>query len=99
LTKLQRADLRAIFAKQEKIFSGKRGHYPFKKMHLELIPGAQPVHAKTYPVSRNQLEVFQKVNALLSSAFSLAWVEPSGFLPLSLHPRKMDVYIGLVILI
>jgi hypothetical protein len=94
LTKLQCADLRAIFAKQEKLFSGKRGHYPFKKMHLALIPGAQPVHAKTYPVSRKtypvsrkQIEVFQKELeclvelGVLSRVGGTKWVSPTFITP------------------
>jgi hypothetical protein len=46
----QQADLHNILSKHTKLFCGKLGHYKAKKMHLELLPGAQPKHAKPYSV-------------------------------------------------
>jgi hypothetical protein len=42
--KEQRSDLLEVFSKQTKLFSGKLGKYPHKKMDLELIPDAKSVH-------------------------------------------------------
>jgi hypothetical protein len=33
-----------------KLFSGKLGSYPFKRMDLELLPNAKPIPIKPYPV-------------------------------------------------
>jgi hypothetical protein len=55
----QRDDLHTLlFAQQTKLFSGNLGKYPFKKMDLELLPDARPIHAKPYPIPHVQLEVF-----------------------------------------
>jgi hypothetical protein len=58
LNSKQQSDLHKILSKCTKLFSGKLGHYKAKKMHLELLPGAQPKHAKPYSVPRHLLEVF-----------------------------------------
>lgn len=50
LTVAQCDDLNTLFSKQTKLFSGKLGKYPFKKMDLKLLPDACPIHAKQYPV-------------------------------------------------
>jgi hypothetical protein len=46
LTKTQQKELHTLFAKSTKLFSGKLGNYPFKKMDLELLPDAHPIHSK-----------------------------------------------------
>jgi hypothetical protein len=53
----QGAKLLKIFSKCTKLFSGKLGHYPHKKMDLELLPGAQPVHQQPYPVPHAHYQV------------------------------------------
>jgi hypothetical protein len=58
LTKEQCDGLHTLFKKQTKLFSGKFGSYSFKKIDLELLPNAKPIHAKPYPVPRIHLEVF-----------------------------------------
>jgi hypothetical protein len=40
----QQNKLSNIFHERTKLFSRKLGHYPHKKMDLELLQGAQPVH-------------------------------------------------------
>jgi hypothetical protein len=41
LMPLQRTELHDVLQKREKLFSGKLGYYPFKKMHLELMEQLQ----------------------------------------------------------
>ena len=60
LTKEQQTDLQAVLGKHTILFSAKLGHYRKKQMHLELLPGAKLVHAKSYPVPHAQWQVFQK---------------------------------------
>jgi hypothetical protein len=60
LPKEQQDGLHTLLKNQTKNFSGKLGSYPLKKMDLELIPNAKPIHAKPYPVPRIHLEVFRK---------------------------------------
>jgi hypothetical protein len=52
--------LSGVLWKQPELFSGKIGHYTGKKMDLELIPGAVPVHQKPYPVPHAHMEVVRK---------------------------------------
>ena len=44
LTSSQRDDLATLLQKHLNIFEDKIGHYPHRKFHIELEPGAQPVH-------------------------------------------------------
>jgi hypothetical protein len=55
----QHADSHQVFSKQTKLFSGKLGKYPHKKIDLELLPGAKLVHGRPYPIPHNHLEVFR----------------------------------------
>ncbi len=46
----QRRDLFNILSKHNKLFDGSLGVYPHKKVHIDLKPGAKPVHHCAYPV-------------------------------------------------
>lgn len=59
LSKDKQADLAACLEGYEKLFSGKLGVYPRKKIHLDLIPGAQPVHCRAYAVAHLHQKVFK----------------------------------------
>jgi hypothetical protein len=83
----QPSNLQDIFSKRTKLFSGKLGHYTAKNMHLELLPGTQPKHAKPYHVPRHLLEVFQtelerlvKIG-ILSHVGGAEWASPTFILP------------------
>jgi hypothetical protein len=54
LTSPQRGKLQKVFSERTKLLSGKLGHYTHKKMHLELLPDAVPIHAKPYSIPRTQ---------------------------------------------
>jgi hypothetical protein len=49
-----------ILKENEKMFDGTLGVYPHRKVHIELEPGAKPVHARAYPVPRVHLQTFKK---------------------------------------
>ncbi len=46
----QRCGLFNILSKHKKLFDGSLGVYPHKKVHIDLKPGAKPVHHSAYPV-------------------------------------------------
>jgi hypothetical protein len=52
--------LAQVLAKHEPLFDGTLGKYPHKKIHLELLDGAKPVHQKAYPVAPAHQAAFQK---------------------------------------
>jgi hypothetical protein len=52
--------LAKVLAKHKDLFDGTLGKYPHKKIHLELLEGAEPVHQKAYPVAHAHQAAFQK---------------------------------------
>jgi hypothetical protein len=60
LTPEQRKSIETLATKYPRLFSGKLGVYPGRKIHLEVEPGAIPVHARPYSVARLHLEVFKQ---------------------------------------
>jgi hypothetical protein len=53
LTSSQRQDLAVLLSKYPKLFSGKLGHYPHCKVHLELKDDAVPARCRPYPVPKH----------------------------------------------
>eukprot|EP00804_Cyclotella_cryptica_P016884 CCRYP_001852-RA/>CCRYP_001852-RA protein AED:0.35 eAED:0.35 QI:0/0/0/1/0/0/2/0/383 len=51
----QKKDLLQVLQDNGKMFDGTLGLYPHRKVHIELLPDAKPVHARPYPVPRIHL--------------------------------------------
>jgi hypothetical protein len=59
LSPVQQKDLCKVLAKFQKLFSGKLGHYPHMKVHLDLQDNAVPSHKRAYPVPKSNMDVFK----------------------------------------
>ena len=59
LTPQQQDDLAAILQEYPLLFSGKLGLYPHRKIHLDLIDGATPIHLHPYSVTHSQEHLFK----------------------------------------
>jgi hypothetical protein len=59
LNEEQKQDILSILCRYDKLFSGRLGCYPYKKVHLELKENAKPFHAKAYNVPYGHREIFK----------------------------------------
>jgi len=55
----QKADLLRVLKENSKMFNGTLGICPHQKVHIELIPGAKPLHSQPYPVSCVHLDMIK----------------------------------------
>ena len=55
----QQDDLKALLSKYTKLFSGKLGKYPHRKVHLDVKPNAVPKTCRPYPVPKHHEQVFK----------------------------------------
>ena len=60
LNESQKQDLRKLFLKYQKVFDGTLGLYPHNKVHIEVEPGAKPVHKRPYAVPMVHLDTFKR---------------------------------------
>lgn len=87
LSQDQRDDLARLFGKYEKLFSGKLGKYPHKKVHLELLPDTKPYSCRPYPVPRHHEQVFKDElqrlcdEGVLERCGPSEWLSPSFLIP------------------
>jgi hypothetical protein len=87
LSASQRQDLAKLFTSFSKLFSGRLGCYPHRKVHLELKEGAVPKACRPYPVPRHHRQVFKdELDRLcelgvLSKCGASAWLFPTFLIP------------------
>ena len=87
LSKSQCQELATLLRKFTKLFSGKLGLYPYRKVHLELLPNTMPSHKQPYLVPLSQWDLFkQELNCLvdagvLSPCSASKWAAPTFLVP------------------
>ena len=87
LSQRQRKDLAKLLRKYTKLFSGKLGCYPHRKVHLDLKDGATPASCRPYPVPKHHEKVFKEELArlvkegVLSPCGASAWLSPTFVIP------------------
>jgi Reverse transcriptase (RNA-dependent DNA polymerase) len=87
LTPSQRQDLAVLLSNYPKLFSGKLGRYPHRKVHLELRKDAQPARCRPHPVPKHHQKVFKEeldhlcTLGVLSRCSASEWLTPSFIIP------------------
>ena len=87
LNKEQQEQLQKVLSLHEKLFDGTLGVYPHKKVHIEIDPDAQPVHARPYAVPKIHLLTFKKELdhlvkiGVLSPQGASEWASPTFIVP------------------
>ena len=72
-----------------KFFDGTLGIYPNRKFHIDVMPGAKPIHARPYAIARIHLEAFKKELDHLVSIGILTTTGASDWgLPTFIMPKK-----------
>jgi hypothetical protein len=65
LSSSQRDELAQVMRQFPRLFSGELGYYPHRKIHLDLVPDARPVHRHPYPVPHSSLLQFKETLQML----------------------------------
>lgn len=71
----QRKQLANALSDTAELFDGKLGHFKYAKIHLDVEPGATPVHAKAYSVPKVHEDAFIKE---LKHLVEIGVLEPIG---------------------
>ena len=83
----QQRDLEKLLSKYSRLFTGKLGRFPHRKVHLELQQDARPVSCRPYPVPRHHEQVFKDelkrlcAAGVLSPCGASAWLTPTFLIP------------------
>ena len=87
LTSQQKLLLQEALKDTAELFDGALGRYKGEKVHLDLIPGSQPVHAKAYsvptklePAFLKELDHLRQIGVLEIARTSL-WASPTFVIP------------------
>ena len=87
LTFQQKSLLDNLLRKYEPLFDGSLGHWKAKAVHLELKEGAQPYHARPYPIPKSleikiKLEIERLIQAgVLKKVNHSEWGAPNFVIP------------------
>ena len=87
MTAEQQNELKQLFRKYTKLFSGKLGKYPHRKIHLDVKPGAVPKTCRPYPVPKHHEQVFKDeldrlcAAGVLSRTGASVWLSPTFLIP------------------
>jgi Reverse transcriptase (RNA-dependent DNA polymerase)/RNase H-like domain found in reverse transcriptase len=87
LNEEQQQELGKLFAKYDKLFSGKLGCYPHRKIHLDVKDGARPYTCRPYPVPKHHQQVFKDElirlcdEGVLSQCGASEWLSPTFLIP------------------
>ncbi len=93
LTSNQHHDLQDILARCEKLLDGSLGVYLHKQIHLDLLPGSEPVHHKAYPVPCAHEQTFKKeLQQMVGIGILKACGVSKWALPCFIIPKK-DSYV------
>ena len=94
----QKKDLLQVLQDNNKMFDGTLGLYPHRKVHIELVPDANPVHARPYPVPRIHMNTFKwELDHLVELGVLIPTQESEWASPTFIIQKKMVDYIGSVI--
>ncbi len=87
LTLDQHCNLFNILSKHKKLFDGSLGVYPHKKVHIDLKPGAKPVHHRAFPVPpvhrqtfKTELDYMVELG-ILEPCLAFKWASPAFIIP------------------
>ncbi len=83
----QKNDLKGVLNEYTKLFDGTLGFYPYRKFHIDLVPGAVPKHFRPYAIPVIHLEAFKKElihlvkMGVLSPQGASEWASPTFITP------------------
>jgi hypothetical protein len=83
----KQSELEQILLLYPKLFSGKLGCYPHRKVYIDLKPDAIPCRCRPYPVPQHYEQVFKEELAqlfeigVLERCGASQWLSPSFIIP------------------
>ena len=84
---VRKCDLLDVLKCHQKLFDITLGVYPHKKVHIEIEPGAKPVHERPYPVPCIHLSMYKcELDHLVDLGILIPqqeskWASPSFIIP------------------